>query len=85
MAQDTIKSSIDAEEELLRDALLNYDYQQSLRIKAPLYKAFNSITKSLLVMVNATTCIQCLFFFLKKNSLFVEFLKVIFFATSSAS
>lgn len=39
MAQDTIKSSIDAEEELLRDALLNYDYQQSLRIKAPLYKA----------------------------------------------
>lgn len=39
MAQDTIKSSKDAEEELLRDALLNYDYQRSLRIKAALYKA----------------------------------------------
>lgn len=39
MAQDTIKSSKDAEEELLRDALLNYDYQLSLRIKAALHKA----------------------------------------------
>lgn len=39
MAQDTIKSSKDAEEELVRDGLLNYDYQLSLWFKAALYKA----------------------------------------------
>lgn len=39
MASNTIKSSKGAEEELVRDDLLNYDYQPSLWIKAVLYKA----------------------------------------------
>lgn len=39
MAQDTIKSSRDAEEELDRDGLLNYGYELSPWNKAVLYKA----------------------------------------------